>query len=130
MNRAHGGYNGFNDRAIDIRVDDAKEPLAEMGRLLKLARTNDSWNRGWTLFTQKKYPEALGWQEKTAAMAPDNPEVLYDLAVIRLAAGKRAEAIDALERAISGNPNLKAQARADKDLEGLRADPAFQALLK
>ena len=63
-------------------------------------------------------------------MAPDNPEVLYDLAVIRLAAGKRAEAIDALERAISGNPNLKAQARADKDLEGLRADPAFQALLK
>ena len=43
---------------------------------------NYSWNEAWTLFTQKKYTEALPLMERTAKLAPENPEVLYDFAVI------------------------------------------------
>lgn len=34
--REGGGYAGFNDRAIDLRVDDHAEPIPELGRILNL----------------------------------------------------------------------------------------------
>jgi uncharacterized Ntn-hydrolase superfamily protein len=122
--RAKGGYGGFTDRAIDLRVDDHASPIVEMGRLLDIGLVNDLWNRGWTAFTEKKYAEARTYQERTATMAEKQPavlpEVLYDLAVIRLAAGDKDGAQKALDRALALNPKLKAQADKDPDLEKLR----------
>jgi uncharacterized Ntn-hydrolase superfamily protein len=121
--RAGAGYGGFTDRAVDLRVDDHADPFGELGRLLGLALVNDLWNRGWTAFTEKRFAEALSWQEQTAARAEATPgmlpEVLYDLAVIRWANRDREGARAALARAVELNPNLAAQARGDKDLEGL-----------
>ena len=77
---------------------------------------------------EKQFAKALIAQERAGRLAPENPEVLYDLAVIRLAAGKREEALDALADALRLNPKLKAQARADGDLGGLRALPRFKEL--
>jgi uncharacterized Ntn-hydrolase superfamily protein len=114
------GYGGYTDRAIDIRVDDHTEPFQELGRLLDIAQMNYAWNEGWTLFTQKKFAEALPHQERAAKLAPDNAEVWYDLAVIRLAAGKKAEALAALKQAVALNPKLNAQARVDSDLAALQ----------
>ena len=34
--REQGGYGGFNDRYIDLRVDDAEKPIEELQRLLKI----------------------------------------------------------------------------------------------
>jgi len=34
--RKNGGYSGFNDRYIDIRVDDAEKPIEELHRLLDI----------------------------------------------------------------------------------------------
>jgi uncharacterized Ntn-hydrolase superfamily protein len=36
--RAGGGYGGATDRALDLRVDDHLDPVAELGRLLDLHR--------------------------------------------------------------------------------------------
>ncbi|HEX3927192.1 MAG TPA: DUF1028 domain-containing protein [Gemmatimonadales bacterium] len=36
--RAHGGYLGNSDRLVDIRIYDAKDPLAELDRLLALQK--------------------------------------------------------------------------------------------
>src|SRR5262245_35808661 len=87
--RAKGGYNAFTDRAIDIRVDDHPDPIVELGRILGMALVNDQWNQGWTAFTEKRFPDALRFQERATAAAEKQqgmlPEVLYDLAVIRLA---------------------------------------------
>ncbi|HEX5042425.1 MAG TPA: DUF1028 domain-containing protein [Candidatus Polarisedimenticolaceae bacterium] len=122
--RAKGGYNGFTDRAIDVRVDDHADPIVEIGRLLDLGMVNDRWNRGWTAFTEKKFEEARRWQEQAASAAERQPgmlpEVLYDLAVIRLAAGDKAGARAALDRALALNPKLEAAADKDADLAGLR----------
>ena len=122
--REKGGYGGFNDRAVDIRVDDHPDPINEIGRILALALVNDFWNRGWTAFTEKRFPEALVWQERCAAKAERHvemlPEVLYDLAVIRLANGDKDGAAKALARAIALNPKLKTSAENDTDLKKLK----------
>jgi uncharacterized Ntn-hydrolase superfamily protein len=127
--KAGAGYGGFTDRAVDLRVDDHPQPLAELRRLLDLALLNQAWNEGWTAFTQRRFAEALVAQERAARLGPENGEVLYDLAVIRLAAGKRPEALQALGRALAANGRLRAQARVDDDLGALRGDPAFGALV-
>ena len=124
------GYGGYTDRAIDIRVDDHSQPFKELGRLLDFAQMNYSWNEGWTLFTKKKYAEALPHMEHTAKLAPENPEVLYDLALVQLAVGEKDLAINSLIKAISINPNLKKQAAGDNDLESMHNDPRFQELIK
>jgi len=36
--RAGGGFGGYSDRAVDLRVDDHPAPIAELGRLLALHR--------------------------------------------------------------------------------------------
>ncbi|MFZ5788836.1 MAG: DUF1028 domain-containing protein [Acidobacteriota bacterium] len=122
--RADAGYGGFTDRAVDLRVDDHPDPFGELGRLLALGLVNDLWNRGWTAFTQRRFPDALKWQEACAQRAEATPamlpEVLYDLAVIRLAGGDAAGARAALDRALALNPRLAAQAAVDDDLAALR----------
>jgi len=127
--KAGAGYGGYTDRAIDIRVDDHPDPFAELGRLLNFAQMNYAWNEGWTLFTKKKPIDALSHIERAARMAPENPEVLYDLAVIRLAAGKSNDALEALEQALKYNPKLKKQASGDSDLSGLRGNPLFEQMV-
>lgn len=125
VSRAGGGYGAFDDRAIDIRVDDHKEPIVELGRLVNLALVNDLWNRGWAAFRNGRRGEDLQWQEATLAKAEAIraevlPEVLYDTAVIRLANGDKVGARAALDRALTLNPKLAQQAASDKDLTGLR----------
>jgi len=128
--KKNAGYGGFTDRAIDIRVDDHPEPFKELGRLLTYAQMNYAWNEAWTLFEIKKASEALPLMEHAATLAPDNGEVLYDLAVIRLAAGKKDAALEALKKAIQFNPKLKKQASGDKDLSSIQQEPEFQNLIK
>lgn len=126
--RKNGGYGGFTDRAIDIRVDDHQQPIRELGRLLGIGLVNDAWNRGWTAFTKQQFEEALRWQEAAAKSAESQPEVLpevlYDLAVIRLANGDRDGARSILARAVTLNPKLAEQAKVDGDLAGLRENSA------
>ncbi len=122
--RDRGGYNGFTDRAVDLRVDDHADPFGEIARLTRLALVNDAWNRGWTAFTEKRFPDALKWQRRTAELAEAAPsmlpEVLYDLAVIQLANGSPEPALATAKRAIALNPKLRAQALKDDDLAPLR----------
>jgi uncharacterized Ntn-hydrolase superfamily protein len=123
--RDRGGYNGFTDRAIDVRVDDHPDPISEIARLTRLAMVNDTWNRGWTAYTGGRYADALRWQRRTVAMATDRapallPEVLYDLAVILQANGAGDEAVATLARAFALNPRLREQALQDEDLAPLR----------
>ncbi len=128
--REGAGYGGYTDRAIDIRVDDHEQPFKELGRILKIAQMNYAWNQGWTLFTQDKPKEALPHQEHAAELAPENAEVAYDLAVIRLAAGMPEAALEALKKAIELNPKLKKQASVDEDLDPLRTRDEFQKLIQ
>ena len=124
--RAGAGYGGKDDRAVDLRVDDHAEPIVELGRLVELALVNDLWNRAWSAFRAGRRGEDLKWQEATLVQAEAYrstalPEVLYDVACIRLANGDEAGARRALARALELNPKLAQQAATDPDLAALRA---------
>ncbi len=127
--KANAGYGGYTDRAIDIRVDDHPEPFLELKRLLDYAQMNYAWNEGWTLFTQKRFAAALPKIERALLLAPQNPELLYDVAVIRLAAGQTDRALEALREAVRLNPKLKAQADGDADLAALKTNPRFKEII-
>lgn len=124
------GYGGYTDLAIDIRVDDHKEPFKELGRLLDFAQMNYAWNEGWTLFTQNEPQQALPHIKRAAELAPKNAEVFYDLAVIELAAGNTNNALDALQQAVTLNPKLKKQTSQDEDLKKLNDNERFLKIIK
>jgi tetratricopeptide (TPR) repeat protein len=94
--------------------------------LLDIGLVNDAWNRGWTAFMKHQFKDALRWQEAAAKSAESQPEVLpeilYDLAVIRLANGDRDGARSILARAVTLNPKLAEQAKVDDDLAKLWQD--------
>lgn len=125
-----GGYAGYTDRYIDIRVDDHPEPFKELGRILDIAMVNAYWNQGWTAYKEKRYADALVWQEKTAKLAPENAEVLYDLAIIRAWAGKKDAALEALKKAVTLNQGLKKGAANDQDLVPLQEEGEFSKIIK
>jgi len=77
-----------------------------------------------------KYDEAITHLRLVRDEDPDNEHALYMLAAAHAQRGEHAEAIAHLERAIALNPENRALARRDPDLEPLREDDAFRAALE
>jgi tetratricopeptide (TPR) repeat protein len=77
-----------------------------------------------------KYDEAITHLRLVRDEDPDNEHALYMLAAAHAQRGEHAEAIAHLERAIAINPENRALARRDPDLEPLRDDEAFRAALE
>ena len=77
-----------------------------------------------------KYEEAIVHLRLVRDEDPDNEHALYMLAVAHAQRGEHAEAVAHLERAIALNPENRAQARRDPDLEPLHDDEAFRAALE
>jgi tetratricopeptide (TPR) repeat protein len=76
-----------------------------------------------------RYDEAISHLRLVRGEDPDNDHALYMLAVAHVQRGEHAEAIAHLERAIALNPENRALARRDADLEPLRQDESFRATL-
>jgi len=77
-----------------------------------------------------RYDEAISHLRLVRDEDPDNDHALYMLAVSHAQRGEHAEAIAHLERAIALNPENRALARQDPDLEPLREDEAFRSALE
>jgi tetratricopeptide (TPR) repeat protein len=76
-----------------------------------------------------RYDQALANLRLVRDEDPDNDHALYMLAVAHAQRGEPAEAIAHLERAIALNPENRALAKSDPDLEPLRGDDAFRTAL-
>ena len=77
-----------------------------------------------------RYDEAIQHLRLVRDEDPDNDHALYMLAVAHAQRGEHAEAIAHLERAIALNPENRALARTDPDLDPLRDDDAFLSALE
>jgi tetratricopeptide (TPR) repeat protein len=77
-----------------------------------------------------RYDQALANLRLVRDEDPDNDHALYMLAVAHAQRGEPAEAIAHLERAIALNPENRALAKTDPDLEPLRGDEAFRTALE
>jgi tetratricopeptide (TPR) repeat protein len=76
-----------------------------------------------------QYDEAISHLRLVRDEDPDNDHALYMLAVAHAQRGEHTEAIAHLERSIALNPENRALARRDPDLEPLREDDAFRSAL-
>jgi tetratricopeptide (TPR) repeat protein len=77
-----------------------------------------------------RYDEAISHLRLVRDEDPDNDHALYMLAVAHAQRGEHAEAIAHLERAIALNPDNRALARHDEDLQPLEDDEAFRMALE
>jgi tetratricopeptide (TPR) repeat protein len=75
------------------------------------------------------YDQAIAHLRLVRDEDPDNDHAIYMLAVAHAQRGEHAEAVAHLERAIALNPENRALARHDPDLEPLRADAAIRAAM-
>ena len=76
-----------------------------------------------------QYDQAISHLRLVRDEDPDNDHALYMLAVAHAQRGEHAEAIAHLERALALNPENRALAKYDPDLEPLRGDEAFRSAL-
>jgi tetratricopeptide (TPR) repeat protein len=76
-----------------------------------------------------RYDEAISHLRLVRDEDPDNDHALYMLAVAHAQRGELTEAVAHVERAIAINPENRALARTDPDLDPLREDEAFRATL-
>ena len=86
--KATGNYTA--DRVFDLRVDDHRQPLDELRRLVHVARAYQHMNRGDDVFTRGDFPEAVREYRRSSEMLPGLVEARFWQAVA-LAAGNRME---------------------------------------
>lgn len=67
----------WQDRLVDIRVDDSPEPLTELRRLLTITRAYDKMDQGDNYVTEKKFDEAGAAYAEAARLDPNNVEILF-----------------------------------------------------
>jgi tetratricopeptide (TPR) repeat protein len=77
-----------------------------------------------------QYDQAIAHLRLVRDEDPDNDHAIYMLAVAHAQRNEHAEAVAHLERAIALNPENRALARNDPDLEPLRDDDTFRAALE
>jgi len=77
-----------------------------------------------------RYDEAISHLRLVRDDDPDNDHALYMLAVAHAQRGEFAEAVAHVERAMALNPENRALARTDPDLDPLRDDESFRAALE
>jgi adenylate cyclase len=70
------------------------------------------------------------WTQQAMALAPNDPLVLYNAACNFALLGETDHALDGLERAIEAGVAVGDWIKHDPDVDSLRTDPRFQAIVK
>jgi uncharacterized Ntn-hydrolase superfamily protein len=83
----------WEDRLVDLRVDDAEAPLVELRRLLVLHRAYAEMNQGDEAAAKEEWTAAVGHYTKAAQLAPEIAELPFWEAVTLFMAGREEEAL-------------------------------------
>jgi tetratricopeptide (TPR) repeat protein len=87
------------------------------------------WAPVGRLYQEGRYDEAADQARDLAAAHPQYPELLYNAACCESLAGRKADAIEHLRLAIETSASVRSNLTEDSDLDPLREEPEFQALL-
>ena len=115
----------FGDRALDLRVDDARDPFTEMQRVLNVRRGQDMAGGMNPLIAAKDYVGAMEVAQKALALSPAADNIWVSMGQIHLLAGRKTEALAALRKAVEMNPWNKGQLRRDARFDAIKTDPEF-----
>jgi len=128
--RPGGGYGGWDDRYLDIRVDDDPQPIKGLRRMMETGLTMAALNRASGLRMQGKLDQAVAAMEKAVERYPKSGECWYDYACYLSLSGNKVEALAALKKALVLTPKSVTMAKTDTDLDPLRKEPEFRKLVK
>jgi len=106
-----------HDRVVDLRVEDHREPLQELRRLLVLHRAYAKAAEGDELAGEGRHDEAAEAFAAAAALAPDNGELVFWAGLGAAQRGDLPGGIAQVRRAFALNPNLpELLARLEPDI--------------
>lgn len=128
--RKAGGYNGYTDRYIDLRVDDAQDPFKELRRLLGIQSGLKHLQLAGARYREGKIKEAISEAQLAVKSDPTNADNYYDLACYLSLNKQNTEALAALKKSLELNPKLVSLAKSDHDLDNIRLEPEFLNLVK
>ncbi len=102
--RKNGGYGGFSDRYVDLRVDDHPDPTGELHRLVGLQLGKDPLSRARKLEHQGHLEDALQLLREASARNPEWDALRFAAARILLSAGKGEQGRSELAAAVASSP--------------------------
>jgi serine/threonine protein kinase/Flp pilus assembly protein TadD len=102
------------EKHVELNPDDARALVLGGGALIQVGQP----------------AKALEWAERGIAVDPEDSSVLYNVACIYALGGKPQEALDCLDKAVRNGFGHREWLENDSDLDSLRQDPRFEALLK
>jgi tetratricopeptide (TPR) repeat protein len=99
------------------------------GRVLAAIHVQVGFYMPRELQDKKRFKEAATLYEVAAAIRPEDPVALYNLACAQALAGDRKRALATLDRSVKAGWEDAAQMEKDPDLASLRQEKAFTELL-
>jgi len=97
----------WEDRLIDLRVEDSPTPLEELSRVLKVHRAYDHMNAGDLAVEHGDMQLAMKEYSTAEEMFPDNEEMKFWHATSLVNIGKLEEALPIFKEVFSKNGNYK-----------------------
>jgi len=97
----------WEDRLVDLRVDDSPEPVKEIKRLLKVHRAYEHMNNGDLAVEHNDMELAMAEYSAAEAMFPDNLEMKYWHAVTLVNNGGLEEALPMFKEVFSKDENWR-----------------------
>jgi len=95
----------WEDRLMDLRVEDHPRPVEELKRLVSLHRAYEHENKGDEYISRGNMESALREYTAAAALAPDNIELLFWQAVSLINVGREIEALPLFKKVFETDPN-------------------------
>lgn len=123
-------YHSLNDptRALNAKLQSAE---AARKRLDQHPDDSRAWTFGANSLAELGEPEkAIEWIDRALAIDPDEPLILYNSACVYISLGKTDEAIACLDSAVGRGFLSKDWFDNDSDLDPIRDDPRFEALME
>jgi tetratricopeptide (TPR) repeat protein len=114
---------------IDLRVDDSRQPLVELRRLLNIYWSGQLITEGNRKISAGEVDAGMATLNAARDKSPDNDNAWVALASGYLKMNRKADALAALKRAIEINPGVKQAAQRSSNFSALRQDPEFARLV-
>lgn len=97
----------WEDKLIDLRVDDNPKPLVELKRLLKVQRAYDHMNNGDLAVEKGNMTRAMDEYSSAEKMFPDNEEMKFWHAVTLFNKNQKDKSYKIFKEVFSKNPNYR-----------------------
>ncbi len=116
--------DSWDDKLIDLRVEDSDNPVPELSRLLKLHRAYEHMNNGDLNVEKGNMPKAMAEYTAAEKMFPSNLEMQYWHAITLANNHGVAEAAKMLKKIYAIDPNWRELTRRLPKVDQLTVTPA------